>query len=83
VTKLQVFGIGCPKCRQLVANAVQAAQDLDVPYEIEKVTDFREIARAGVMVTPALAVNGEVRVTGKVPGVEEIKRMLDQQTESA
>ncbi|MHC4305376.1 MAG: thioredoxin family protein [Planctomycetota bacterium] len=80
--KLQVFGIGCPKCKQLATNAQQAAQTLDIPYELEKVTDVKEIARAGVIVTPALAVDGEVRTTGTVPGVEAIKRMLQQDSDA-
>jgi small redox-active disulfide protein 2 len=81
--KLQVFGIGCPRCSQLAINAERAAQSLDIPCEIEKVTDVKEIARAGVLLTPALGIDGEVMVTGSVPGVEAIKRMLQPEADAA
>ncbi len=74
--KLQILGTGCPKCRKLAENAEAAAKELGLDYEIEKVTDVREIMKFGVMMTPALVVDGEVKVAGKVPGVAEIKRML-------
>ena len=74
--KLQILGPGCPKCRQLAANAEDAAEALGVEYEIEKVTDINEIVAFGVMMTPALAVDGEVKVAGEVPTVEELKAFL-------
>ena len=74
--KVQILGTGCPKCRTLAENAEAAAKALGLDYELEKVTDINEIMGFGVMMTPALAVDGQVRVSGKVPGVEEIKGML-------
>lgn len=74
--KIQILGTGCPKCRQLAANAEAAARELGVEYELVKVTDINEIMKFGVMMTPALAVDGEVKVVGKVPEAEEIKGML-------
>jgi small redox-active disulfide protein 2 len=74
--KLQILGTGCPKCRKLTENAEAAAKALGLDYELEKVTDINEIMKFGVMMTPALAVNGAVKVSGKVPGVEELKRIL-------
>ena len=74
--KIQILGTGCPKCKKLAENAEAAAKALGVDCEIEKVTDVKEIIKFGVMMTPALAVDGEVKVAGKVPGVEEIKAML-------
>ena len=74
--KVQILGTGCPKCRKLAENAEAAAKALGLDYELEKVTDINEIMGFGVMMTPALAVDGQVRVSGKVPGVEEIKGML-------
>ena len=74
--KLQVLGTGCPKCRRLAQNAEAAATQLGLEFEIEKVTDLREIMRFGVMMTPALAVDGVVQVMGRVPSVEEIKQMI-------
>lgn len=74
--KLQVLGTGCPKCERLAQNAETAAKELGIEYEIEKVTDINKIMQFGVMMTPALAVEGEVKVVGKVPTTDEIKKML-------
>ena len=74
--KIQILGTGCPKCKKLAENAETAAQSLGIEYELEKVTDINEIMTFGVMLTPALAVDGEVKVMGKVPDPEAIKDML-------
>ena len=74
--KLQILGTGCPKCKKLVANAEAAAEALGIEYEIEKVTDIQEIVKFGVMLTPALVVDGEVKLVGKVSDVEQIKDLL-------
>ena len=74
--KFTVYGSGCAKCQKLTANAEAAALALGLDYVIEKVTDVNGIIDAGVMHTPALAVNGEVVVEGKVPGPDEIKQLL-------
>jgi small redox-active disulfide protein 2 len=73
---IQILGTGCPKCRKLAESAEAAAKELGVEYELQKVTDINEMMKFGVMVTPALVVDGVVRVTGKVPTAEEIKQML-------
>ena len=74
--KLQVLGTGCPKCRTLAEMAEAAAKELDIEYELEKVQEISKIMAFGVMVTPALVVDGEVKVSGKVPSVADIKAML-------
>ena len=74
--KIQILGTGCPKCAKLAENAESAAKALGLEFDIEKVTDIGEIMTFGVMVTPALAVDGQVKVVGKVPSPEEIKRLL-------
>ena len=74
--KLQILGTCCPKCRKLAENAEAAAKALDLDYTIEKVTDIKEIMKFGVMMTPALAVDGVVKVVGKVPDQDAIKPML-------
>ena len=74
--KLQVLGPGCPKCARLAENTEAAAKELGLDYELEKVTRINEILAFGVMVTPALVVDGEVKVVGKVPTPEAIKDML-------
>lgn len=72
--KVAVLGTGCPKCQQLLANVQQAAAGLSV--EIEKVTQIKEIAKFGVLSTPALAIDGVVKVVGRVPSADEIKQLL-------
>lgn len=74
--KIEILGTGCPKCKKLAQNAEAAAKDLDIEFEIEKVTDINEIMNFGVMMTPALVVDGDVKIAGKVPSVEDIKEML-------
>ena len=74
--KLQILGTGCPKCKKLTENAEAAAKALGIEYTIEKVTDINEIMKFGVMMTPALAVDGEVRIVGKVPEVKELMERL-------
>ena len=74
--KIQILGTGCPKCRKLAENAKVAAEQAGIEYEIEKVTDINEIMKFGVMMTPGLAIDGQVKVFGKVPSPEEIKAMI-------
>ena len=74
--KLQVLGTGCPKCKKLAENAEAAAKALGIEYTLEKVTDINEIMKFGVMMTPALVVDGVVKVVGKVPSAEAIRAML-------
>ena len=74
--KLQILGTGCPKCNQLAERTDQAARELGLEFEMVKVSDINDIMSYGVMMTPALAVDGEVKISGKVPGVEEIKTLI-------
>lgn len=74
--KFTVYGSGCAKCKQLTANAEIAAQALGKTYEVEKVTDTNDIIDAGVMRTPALAIDGDIVVEGKVSSSKEIKALL-------
>ena len=74
--KLQILGTGCAKCTNLAAAAEQAAKSLGLEFEMEKVTDLNQIMSFGVMMTPALVVDGTVKVAGRVPSVEEIKKLL-------
>jgi small redox-active disulfide protein 2 len=76
--KIQILGTGCPKCKKLAEAAEAAATELQLDYELEKVTDINDIMALGVMMTPALAVDGDVKVVGKVPAIEEIKGILKQ-----
>jgi len=75
-TRIQILGTGCPKCRKLAENAGAAAKSLGIEYTMEKVTDINEIMKFGVMMTPALAVDGDVKTVGKVPTVKEIEGFI-------
>jgi len=74
--EIKILGTGCPKCKKLAENTEAAAKELGIEYEMSKVTDISEIMKFGVMMTPALAVDGEVKVVGKVPEPDEIKKLL-------
>ena len=75
--KVQVLGTGCPKCQQTMENAKHAAEAAGVPVAFEKVDRPAAIAKMGVLFTPALAVDGQVKVSGRVPTVDEIKAWLE------
>ena len=77
--KVQILGGGCPKCRKLIAHTEKALEELGLDCKIEKVTQIADIMTFGVMSTPALVVDGNVKLVGKVASVEEIKKLLAQQ----
>ena len=74
--KIEILGVGCPKCKQLTANAEAAVKELNIPAEISKITDIGKITDYGVMMTPALAVDGTVVSAGKVLSKDEIKKII-------
>lgn len=74
--KIQILGTGCPKCKKLLNNAKEAADALGIDYELIKVDKIADISAFGVMMTPALAIDGDVKVVGKVPSAEELKTIL-------
>ena len=74
--KIQILGTGCPKCKALAANAEAAAKALGVEAEIEKVEKIQDIMKFGVMITPALVIDGEVKSTGKVLSESDIEALL-------
>jgi small redox-active disulfide protein 2 len=74
--KIQILGTGCPKCKQLAACAEQAVKELGLEYEIEKITQINDIMKFGVMITPALVIDGQVKSVGKVLGLAEMKTFL-------
>ncbi len=74
--KIQILGTGCPKCKKLAESAEEAVKDLGGEFEIEKVTEINEIMKFGVMMTPALAIDGQVKAVGKLLSPDEIKSML-------
>ncbi len=74
--QIQILGTGCPKCKKLEENARLAAKAIGLECEILKVTDINAIMQMGVMMTPALVVDGKVMVTGKAPSVDELKKLI-------
>ncbi len=74
--KIQILGSGCAKCKKLAELTELAAKELGLTYELEKVTDFAKIVAFGVMTTPALVVDGQVKISGKLASVEELKKLL-------
>ena len=73
---IQILGTGCPKCKKLAENAEEAAKALGIEYELVKITDLNDIARMGAMMTPGLAVDGELKSSGKLLSPEEIQALL-------
>jgi small redox-active disulfide protein 2 len=76
--RVQILGTGCPKCKKLAENAEAAARELGLECEVEKVTDIEAIMAFNVMMTPALAVDGDVKAVGRVPSKDEIKEILSE-----
>jgi small redox-active disulfide protein 2 len=74
--KLIVLGPGCPRCETLANLTKQAAEQLGIEYEMEKIADIKRFIEFGLMMTPGLVVDGEVKVQGKVPSIDDIKTML-------
>jgi len=74
---IQILGTGCPKCKRLTENALAAADKLGIDYNLEKVTEIDRILGFGVMMTPALVIDGKVVASGSVPSSEEIAKMLN------
>ncbi len=74
--KIEILGTGCQKCMKLAKNAEDAAKQAGIDFEIEKVTDIKQIMNYGVMMTPGLVVDGVVKSVGKVLSPEEIKKLL-------
>ncbi len=76
MVKIEVLGTGCMKCKRLMKNVEKAVKELGIDAEIVKVDDIVEIMDRGVMLTPALAVNGEMKISGRVADVKELKEIL-------
>ena len=73
---IKVLGPGCPRCERLAETARKAADELGIEYELEKITEIKRFVEFGLMMTPGLVVDGDLRVQGNVPSVDEIKTML-------
>jgi len=76
VKRIEILGTGCPKCQRLSAATEDAARSLGIDYELIKVTDVQEIVARGVMMTPGLVVDGEVKATGRIPAPAELASLL-------
>jgi small redox-active disulfide protein 2 len=80
--KIQILGTGCPKCKQLTEHAQRAVDELGLECEIEKVTEMDKILSFGILMTPGLALDGEVLASGKLLSVEKIKEILNAKVSS-
>jgi small redox-active disulfide protein 2 len=76
VKKLIVLGPGCPRCENLARLTREAADQLGIDFELEKLTDIAQFAKYGLMMTPGLVVDGQLKVQGRVPSIDELKGML-------
>ena len=74
--KVEVFALGCSKCRLMEVTATKAIDELGMDVQVEKVQDTLEMRERGVLSQPALFIDGKLKVAGRVPSVEEIKKML-------
>jgi small redox-active disulfide protein 2 len=74
--KLQILGTGCPKCKKLFEAVQQVVKDFGIEADVTKVEDINEIMKFGIMMTPALAVDGAVKVVGRIPKPDELKTMI-------
>ena len=75
--KIQILGPGCAKCTQLAENAAAAARELGIEYDLEYIHDWSQVMTSGVMITPGLVINGEMRSVGRVPSCQELENMLN------
>ncbi|MEW5796178.1 MAG: thioredoxin family protein [Candidatus Zixiibacteriota bacterium] len=73
---IKVLGPGCARCQELLSQTERAAREIGLDCQVQKVTDIREITTYGVMMTPALVVDGQVKVSGKVPSLDDLKKLL-------
>ncbi|MDD1674628.1 MAG: thioredoxin family protein [Methanomicrobiales archaeon] len=76
MVKIEVLGTGCPTCKRAIRNVQDAVKELEIPAEIIKIDDITEIVNRGVMLPPAVFINGEPKVMGRVPSVDELKELL-------
>ncbi|RLD09031.1 MAG: thioredoxin family protein [Chlamydiae bacterium] len=74
--KIQILGTGCPKCKQLAEITEKTAKEIGIDFQLEKITDLEQIMAFGVMMTPALAIDNEVKAMGKIPSADELKKIL-------
>ena len=75
--KIEVFGPGCPKCEQLERVVKEALSELNIAAEVEKVKDMGKIVKAGIMLTPGLSIDGELKCSGRIPNKDEVKKWLE------
>ena len=75
--KIEILGTGCPKCKKLTELTKEVINELGISAEVVKITDINKIIDYGVMVTPTLVINGEVKVAGKIPSKEDIKKWIE------
>lgn len=79
--KIEILGMGCPKCQKTAENARQAVEESGIQAEVIKVEDLNKITEYGVMMTPALVIDGEVKTSGRIPSKQEISEWIKEQNQ--
>ena len=74
--KIEILGVGCPKCKATEKNVRKAVDELGIQAEIVKIDDLQEIVNRGVMMTPAVFIDGQAKIVGRIPSPNEIKKLL-------
>ncbi len=77
--EIKILGPGCPKCKEVEKRTVNALAELNVPADVEKISDFKKIAEEKILSTPGLIINGKVKCYGKIPSVDEIKKWIQEE----
>ncbi|ODS35088.1 MAG: glutaredoxin [Candidatus Altiarchaeales archaeon WOR_SM1_86-2] len=76
--KIEILGAGCMKCKKLYENVKRAVEELGIDADVEKIEDMDKIISSGVMMTPAIAVDGKIKASGRIPSTEEIKKWIQE-----
>jgi small redox-active disulfide protein 2 len=77
--KIEIFGPGCPRCKDIEKAVRSVLSELNVPADVEKVSDIGKIVDAGVMMTPGLRINGKMKCVGRIPKTEEIRKWIEEE----
>ena len=75
---IKILGIGCPRCKEVEQRVFDTLSEMNVPANVEKVTDIKQFAQMGILSTPGLVINGKVKAQGKIPSKDEIRQWVQE-----
>lgn len=78
--EIRILGPGCPRCGEVFKRTINVLAEMDIPADVQKVTDLKKIAEYKVLATPGLVINGKVKCSGKIPSIEEIKKWIEEES---